>query len=149
MNIVEIEKIFNSKDRQQIEMMARNILVQGRTHKYMLELSKQSEKIKYLLSTTRSEDKKYLTLVYILADHLNDLNNGACPCSIVEKPMFNSPNRLDGILEILDQRINQKEHSTWTHSKCLECKRDYESKEIESGFGQKVIWNELSSKFPN
>jgi hypothetical protein len=144
MDIVEIEKIFKSENRQKIEMMARNILVHGRTHKYMQELSQHSERFNYLLSTTAPEDKKYLSLVYILAEHLNEINRGACPCSIVEKPMFNSPDRLQGIMKIMDKKINYAEYSIWVHSKCLSCRKEYESKMVESGFGQKVIWNECS-----
>ena len=52
MDIYEIEKIFKSGDRQQIGMMARNILVRGRQHEYMQELSLHSIKFKDLLSTT-------------------------------------------------------------------------------------------------
>lgn len=92
-----MEKIFKSGDRQTIEMMARNTLVHGRPHKYMQELSLHSVKFEDLLSTTAAEDKEYLTLVYILSEHLNEISKGACPCSIVEKSMFNSPDRLDGI----------------------------------------------------
>lgn len=142
MDIIEIENIFKSGDRQKIEMMARNILVHGRTHKFMKELSQHAEKFNHLLSLTDSKDKEYLILVYILADHLKEIKSGACACSIVEKPMFNSPDRLEGILKILDEKVNIEEYSIWTHSKCLACGKEYESKMVESGFGQKVIWND-------
>lgn len=144
MNINEIEEIFLLGDRQKIEMMARNLLCHGRTHNYMQELSRHAEKISSLLSATNPEDKEYLTLVYMLSEHLNEINEGSCPCSIVEKSMFNSPDRLEGILKILEEKIDLKEYSIWCHSKCLSCGKEYESKQVESGFGQKVIWNECS-----
>ena len=93
-------------DRQKIEMMARNLLCHGRTHNYMQELSRHAEKISSLLSATNPEDKEYLTLVYMLSEHLNEINEGSCPCSIVEKSMFNSPDRLEGILKILEEKID-------------------------------------------
>ncbi|SMD38332.1 hypothetical protein SAMN04488029_3752 [Reichenbachiella faecimaris] len=144
MDIEEIEKIFNTGERQQIEMMARNILVHGRTHEYMKSLSLYSERFSHLLSQTNSGDKEYLTLVYILSEHLNELSSGACACSIVDKPMFNSPDRLTGILEILEEKLDPKEYSIWNHSRCLSCGNEYESKCVESGFGQKVLWNKYS-----
>ena len=52
MDIIEIENIFKSGDRQKIEMMARNILVHGRTHKFMKELSQHAQKFFQLLSMT-------------------------------------------------------------------------------------------------
>ncbi len=144
MDITEIEEIFQLGDRQKIEMMARKILCNGRTHNYMQELSRYAEKFNSLLSTTNPGEKEYLTLVSILCEHLNEINKGSCPCSIVEKSMFNSPDRLEGILKILDEKIDPEEYSIWWHSKCLSCGKKYESKQVESGFGQKVIWNECS-----
>ena len=141
MDIIEIENIFKSGDRQKIEMMARNILVHGRTHEYMKELSQHADKFNYLLSKSDTNDKDYLALVYILAEHLREIENGVCACTIVDKPMFNSPDRLKGILAILDEKVDKVEYSIWTHSKCLQCGKEYESKQVESGFGQKVIWN--------
>ena len=144
MNFEEIEKIFNTGDRQQIEMMARKILTTGRTHKYMHELSRHSARFEQLLKTTDPKDKDYLTLVYILSEHLNELRKGSCACSIVDKPMFNSPDRLTGILEVLEKKVNLEEYSIWQHSRCLSCKTEFESKMVESGFGQKVIWKTYS-----
>ena len=75
---------------------------------------------------------------------MKEIDSGACACTIVGKDMFNSPERLDGILKILDEKVNIEEYSIWTHSKCLACGKEYESKMVESGFGQKVIWNVYS-----
>ena len=44
--------------------------------------------------------------------------------------------------DFLDEKVNIEEYSIWTHSKCLACGKEYESKMVESGFGQKVIWND-------
>jgi len=142
MDIVEIENIFKSRDRQKIEMMARNILVDGRTHEFMKKLSQHAEKFNHLLSMTDPNDKEYLSLVYILADHLKEIKSGDCACSIVGKPMYNSPKRLEGILEIIEEKVDMEEYSIWTHTKCLACGKEYESKQVECGFGQKVIWND-------
>ncbi len=49
----------------------------------MQELSLHSIKFKDLLSTTSPEDKEYLTLAYILSEHLNDINKGDCPYTII------------------------------------------------------------------
>lgn len=144
MNIVEIEAVFNSGDRQKIELMARTILVRGRSHHFMQELSKHAKKFRDLLSKTPMEDRDYFALVYILAEHLQEISNGACACSIVEKPMFNSPDRLDGILVVLDERVNPLYNSLSVHSKCLACGSEYLSEVIDSGFGQKVIWKDYN-----
>jgi hypothetical protein len=143
MDMIEIRKIFNTGNQQQIEMMARNILVHGRSHEYMQRLSHYADEFKELLSMTNPESKDYLALVYILAEHLKEVNNGACACSIVKKPMYNSPERLSGILEILDEKTDVKNYGIRVHSRCLACSKDYESTTVESGFGQKVIWNDL------
>jgi hypothetical protein len=144
LTITEIETIFKSGNRQQIEMMARGILVHGRSHQDMHELSRHAERVNYLLSQTNPADKEYLALVYILADHLTDLQQGACACTIINKPMYNSPDRLAGILKILDEKFNTQEYSTWVHSRCLSCQKEYESVMVESGFGQKVIWKQCN-----
>jgi|GEM_PF-5869381 len=143
MDIIEIRKIFNTGDQQQIELMARNILVHGRSHEYMQNISYYADGINILLSMTNPESKDYLALVYILAEHLKEVNNGACACSIVKKPMYNSPERLSGILEILDEKPDVKNYVVRVHSRCLACGRAYESTTVESGFGQKVIWKDL------
>ena len=143
MNIIEIRKIFNNGDRQQIEMMARNILVHGRSHEDMQRLSHYADEFKELLSMTDPENKDYLALVYLLAEHLKEVNNGACACSIVKKPMYNSPERLSGILEILDEKQDDENYGVHVHTKCLACSKEYESTAVESGFGQKVIWKDL------
>ena len=143
MDIIEIRKIFNTRDQQQIEMMARNILVHGRSHEYMQSLSHYADEFKELLSMTNPESKDYLALVYILAEHLKEVNNGACACSIVKKPMYNSPERLGGILEILDEKPEVENYGIRVHSRCLACSNEYESTTVDSGFGQKVIWNDL------
>ena len=44
--------------------------------------------------------------------------------------------------EINEEKVNIEEYSIWTHSKCLACRKEYESIMVESGFGQKVIWND-------
>jgi hypothetical protein len=145
MLITEIEKIFKTRDQQQIEMMARRILTQGRSHTFMQDLSQYAEQFNDLLSKTDPEAKDYLALVYILAEHLKEIKEGVCPCSIIHKPMYNSPERLNGILEVLDERFIAKEYCIIIYSKCLACSKEYESKTFESVFGQKVIWNELPS----
>jgi hypothetical protein len=142
MDIIEIRKIFNTGDQQQMEMMARIILVNGRSHEYMQRLSHYADEFKELLSMTDPESKDYLALVYILAEHLKEVNNGACACSIVKKPMYNSPERLSGILEILDEKLNVDNYGISVHCRCLACGKEYDSTTVESGFGQKVIWNE-------
>jgi hypothetical protein len=142
LTITEIETIFQSGNRQQIEMMARNILVNGRSHQEMHQLSQHAERFSQLLAATNPADKQYLALVYILADHLTNLQHGACACTIINKPIYNSPDRLAGILDILDENFNAQEYSTWTHSRCLACRKEYESVMVESGFGQKVIWKQ-------
>jgi hypothetical protein len=142
MNIIEIRKIFNTGNQQQIEMMARNILVHGRSHEYMQRLSHCADEFNHLLSVTNPEDKDYLALVYILAEHLKEIKNGACACSIVKKPMYNSPERLGGILEVLDEKLDVENYGICVHSRCLACGNEYKSTTVESGFGQKVIWKE-------
>ena len=143
MDIIEIRKIFNTGDQQQIEVMARNILVHGLSHEYIQRLSHYAGEFKELLSMTHPESKDYLALVYILAEHLKDVNNGACACSIVKKPMYNSPERLSGILEILDEKTDVENYGISVRSKCLACGKAYESTTVESGFGEKVIWKDL------
>lgn len=143
MDIIEIREIFNTGDQQQIEMMARNILVHGRSHEYMQRLSHYAEEFKELLSMTNHESNEYLALVYILAEHLKEVDNGACACSIVKKPMYNSPERLSGILEILDEKPDAENYGIRVRTRCLACSKTYESTTVESGFGQKVIWNDL------
>jgi hypothetical protein len=124
-------------------MMARNILVHGRSHEYMQRLSHYAGEFKELLSMTNPENKDYLALDYILAEHLKEVNSGACACSIVKKPMYNSPERLSGILEILDEKPDVENYGIRVHSRCLACGKAYESIMVESGFGQKVIWKDL------
>lgn len=143
MDIIEIRKIFKTGDQQQIEQMARNILAHGRSHEYMRRLSLITNEFNDLLSMTNPESKDYLALVYILAEHLKEVNNGACACSIVKKSMYNSPERLSGILEILDEKTDVENYGIRVHSRCLACGKAYESITVESGFGQKVIWNDL------
>ena len=142
MLITEIEKIFKTGDQQQIEMMARRILTRGRSHTFMQDLSQYAEQFNDLLSKTDPEAKDYLALVYILAEHLKEIKEGACPCSIIQKAVYNNPGRLNGILEVLDERFIVQEYCTIIYSRCLACCKEYESKTFESGFGQKVIWNE-------
>ncbi|CAM3722796.1 hypothetical protein MUGA111182_05360 [Mucilaginibacter galii] len=143
MDIIEIRKIFNTGNQQEIEMMARNILVHGRSHEYMRRLSHCADEFNSLLSIFKPDDKDYLALVYIFADHLKEIKNGACACSIVKKPMYNSPERLSGILEILDEKPDVDNYGIRVHTRCLACDKEYESTTVESGFGQKVIWNDL------
>ena len=145
MVINEIEKIFKTGDQQQIEMMARRILTQGRSHSFMQDLSQYAEEFSDLLSKTDPEAKDYLALVYILAEHLKEIKEGACACSIIQKAMYNDPKRLEGILEVLDERFIVEEHCIVIYSKCFACSKNYESKTFDSGFGQKVIWNERAS----
>jgi hypothetical protein len=143
MQIEEIRKVFDFGDKQQVEMMARGILTRGRTHVYMHDLSKSAKEFNDLLRANYPHEKDHLALVYILAEHLIEIRNGACACSIVYKPMYNSPDRLAGILEILTENFNNKEYCIFVHSRCLACGKEYESKTFESGFGQKVIWAEI------
>ena len=145
MLITEIEKIFKTGDQQQIEMMARRILTQGRSHSFMQDLSQYAEEFSDLLSKTDPEAKDYLALVYILAEHLKEIKEGACACSIIQKAMYNDPERLNGILEILNERFIVEEYGIVIYSKCLACGKEYKSKTLDSGFGQKVIWNERAS----
>ena len=145
MLITEIEKTFKTGDQQQIEMMARGILTHGRSHAFMQDLSRYAEEFSNLLSKTDPEAKDYLTLVYILAEHLKEIKQGACACSIIQKAMYNTPERLNGILEILDERFIEEEYCIIIDSKCLACSKAYESKTVDSGFGQKVIWTERAS----
>ena len=145
MLITEIEKIFKTGDQQQIEMMARRILTQGRSHSFMQDLSQYAEEFSDLLSKTDPEAKDYLALVYILAEHLKEIKEGACACSIIQKAMYNDPERLNGILEILNERFIVEEYGIVIYSKCLACGKEYKSKTLDSGFGQKVIWNEHTS----
>lgn len=123
-------------------MMARGILTHGRTHEFMHRLSKHADEFNKLLLSGYPNDRSYLALVYILAEHLTEIKNGACPCSIIWKPMYNSPSRLTGVLEILSELFNKKEYSTLVHSRCLACGKEYESETFESGFGEKVVWRE-------
>jgi hypothetical protein len=80
-----------------------------------------------------------------LAEHLKEIKEGACACSIIKKAMYNRPERLNGILEVLDEEFIVKEYCIIIYSKCLACSKEYESKTLDSGFGQKVIWNERAS----
>ncbi|RZK24543.1 MAG: hypothetical protein EOO43_07435 [Flavobacterium sp.] len=145
MVITEIEKIFKTGNQQQIEMMARRILTQGRSHMFMQDLSQYAVQFNDLLSKTDPEAKDYLALVHILAEHLKEIKEGACPCSIIQKAMYNNPERLNGILEVLDERFIVEEYCIIIYSKCLACSKEYESKILESGLGQTVIWNERPS----
>ena len=142
MNITEVRKTLNHGDKQQLELMARGILTYGRSHQYMNDLSCYANEFNDLLSRLNGEDKDYLALLYLLVEHLNEIKSGSCACSIVKKPMYNSPERLVGILEILDETFIPKDYSLRIHSRCLACGKEYESKMVESGFGQKVIWSE-------
>jgi hypothetical protein len=74
-------------------------------------------------------------LVYILAGHLDEINNGACAYSIVKKPMYNIPERLSGILEILGEKPDIENYGIRVHSKCLACGKEDESITVESWFG--------------
>ena len=143
MQIEEIRKVFETGDKQQVEMMARRILTQPRTHQYMYDLSKHATEFHDLLLANYPNERDYLALVYILAENLMEINNGACACSIVYKPMYNSADRLGGILEILTENFVEREYCLVVHSKCLACGKKYESKSFESGFGQKVTWAEF------
>ena len=145
MLIIEIEKIFKTGDQQQIEMMARGILTNGRSHRCMQDLSQYAEEFSDLLSNTDPEAKDYLALVYILAEHLKEIKEGACACSIIKKAMYNHPERLKGILEVLDEEFIKKEYCIIIYSKCLACSKKYESKTFDSGFGQEVVWHERTS----
>ncbi|RZJ87238.1 MAG: hypothetical protein EOO20_16540 [Chryseobacterium sp.] len=140
MTVAEVRKTLTHGDTQQLELMARGILTRGRSHAYMKELSDYANEFSDLLLRLEPEDRDYLALVYILAEHLNDIKGGACACSIINKPMFNSPERMNGILEILSQTFIEKLNTESIHSRCLACGKEYESKTVESGFGQKVIW---------
>jgi hypothetical protein len=139
----EIASIVSTSDIRQIEMMARHILVNGRSHQDMQQLSRHADEFGTLLATTNPADRDYLALVYILADHLHDIQQGACPCSIIGKPMYNSPDRLTGILEIIEEEVNLQKYDDRIKSRCLACHREYESVTTESGFGQNVTWKEL------
>jgi len=141
MKIEDIENEFLSGDRQRIEMMARGILCNGRTHKFINDLSLHAEHFNELLKKTNSSDRSYLALVYILGRHLTGVKNGKCACSIVREDMFNSPSRLEGILEIMEESFNKEEYSHTVLSRCLSCGRKYESKEVECGHGRRVLWN--------
>ena len=57
--------------------------------------------------------------------------------------MFNSPDRLTGILEIIEEEFDLVKYANKVHSKCLNCGKEYESVMMESGFGQKVVWKEM------
>lgn len=140
MEIVEIRRIFSSGNLQQLEMMARAILTNGRSHEYVLNLSQHANEFNTLLSAIDKKHKEYLALVYILAEHLCEVKGGACACSIVQKPMFNSPERLTGILEILSETFVAESYSVNIYSRCLACGKEYGSRLVESGFGQKVTW---------
>ena len=142
MNIAEIRKTLRHGDNQQLELMAREILCRGRSHEYMKDLSRYANEFDDLLLRIGAEDQDYLALVYILAGHLIEIRSGICACSIIQKPMYNSPERLGGILEIIGEKFVKKDYSVHTHSRCLACGKEYESKTVESGFGQKVIWSE-------
>lgn len=143
MEIEDIRKVFDTGDKQQVEMMARGILTRGRSHEYMHDLSKYAKEFHELLLANYPYERDYLALVHILAEHLIEISNGACACSIVFKPMYNSPNRLAGILEILTENFKKEEYCILVNSRCLACGREYESKTFESGFGEKVTWAEI------
>jgi hypothetical protein len=140
MLITDIRRIFAIRDRQQIEMMARKILTQNRSHAYMHELSQHADEFSNLLKTTAAENREYLALVYILAEHLTEIQSGACACSIIWKPMYNTPEPLNGILEVLDEKLADDHYSIYTHTRCLGCRKEFVSRSYESGFGQKVVW---------
>lgn len=146
MDSVEIQNILYTGNQQQLEMMARKILTRNRSHKYMRELSQHADEFQDMLLRIECKDKDYLALVYILAEHLIEIKSGACACSIIEKPMYNSPERLGGILEILSEAFVAEDYSVRTHSRCLACRKEYESRMFESGFGQKIIWRAYQSK---
>lgn len=141
MKIEDIENEFYSGDRQRIEMMARKILSGSRSHEFMKYLSGYAIRFNELLQRTNPDDKDYLSLVYILAKHLTEIKNGKCACTIVNMDMFNSPSRLHGILEIVEEEFNEEEYSHSVVSKCISCGNIYDSKEVEWGFGRKVFWS--------
>jgi len=142
MNIAEIRKTLRYGNNQQLELMARGILCRGRSHGDMKDLSHYANEFNDVRSRIDAEDQDYLALVFILTAHLNEMKNGACACSIIQKPMYNSPERLGGILEIIEEKFVEKDYIVYTHSRCLACGKEYESKTVESGLGQKVIWSE-------
>ena len=146
MDIAELLETLHNGTLQQLELMARGILTRGRSHADMKELSRHASEFNDKLLKIEQKDQDYLALLFILTQHLNEINLGSCACSIVEKPMYNSPERLEGILEILSETFNEKEYVVGIHSRCLACAKEYESKLVESGFGQKVIWKEYAQK---
>ena len=147
MTIAEILKTLEKGDQQQLELMARGILTNGRSHEDMKDLSHYADEFNDLLSRIDAEDQDYLALVFILSEHLNEIKSGACACSIIQKPMYNSPERLIGILEILDETFVAKDYAVCIHSRCLACGKEYESKMLDSGFGQKVIWSDYNKTY--
>lgn len=141
MDIAEVRKTLYHGDKEELEMMARAILTHGRSHQYMKDLSHYANEFNDLILRLNGEDKDYLALVYLLAEHLNEIKSGSCACAIVQKPMYNSPERLSGILEILEETLINKDYSVCIHSRCLACGKEYKYSMVESGFGQKVIWS--------
>ncbi|EOX4300446.1 hypothetical protein ACPF4X_003364 [Vibrio cholerae] len=138
-----VEIALNSGDIQEIELMARAVLG-NLTHQQVAKLSEHSVRFHSLLLSTDPNDKEYLALVYILGEYLKEVQNGKCACTIVNKSMFNCPERLSGILDILEQRFDSKTYTTWTHSKCRSCGSEYESERLPSGFGERVLWSKIS-----
>lgn len=148
MNIEDIEEIdaeFGSGDIRRMEMIARRILCAGRTHEFMKNLSSYADRFNEILRQTSPGDRSYLALPFILVEHLTEVKNGKCACSIVKKDMFNSPEELSGIVEIIDVEINERDDSRGVLSRCLSCGKTYESKEVEWGHGRKVFWTLRSS----
>lgn len=146
MDIAVILETLQNGTRQELELMARAILTRGRSHGDMKELSRHASEFNDKLLRIENKDQDYLALLFILTEHLNEINLGSCACSIVEKPMYNSPERLEGIVEILSETFNEKEYAICIHSRCLACGKEYESKMVDSGFGQKVIWKQYVQK---
>ena len=110
----------------------------------MHDLSVHAERFNEFLRQTDPKDQDYLALVYILGEHLTDIKNGICACSIVTKDMYNAPEDLNGILEIIETDAGTEAYPHRVVSKCLGCGKTYESKEVEWGHGQKVYWTERS-----
>jgi len=141
MIIDNVISAFQTGDRQTIEMMARNIL-QTLEHESISELSFSHKVFRKHLTETNQSDMEYLSLVYILAEYIEEIKEGRCTCSIVEKKMYNSPERLKGIFnsEVIDPKPYFEDYSCI----CRTCGSKYLAQIRPKGHGETVIWNKIT-----
>ena len=139
MNKYDVFAAFETKNLRSIEMMAREIICSSYSHELIKNLSAFHNEFRAELLKTDQKEKEYLALVYILAEVLDEVHNGSCPCIIVKKKCYNSPSRLKNIF--LTVCVNPEPYAEEYKCTCTLCGKEYFAQEQESGFGSRVYWS--------